>query len=129
MKTVRVSKERLKEVLIGNREIHQADFDLAWDAYHEKVVANVEALLGNARRARRGEPLRLFVDLEAPQNHVDDYDRAIEMLEWTDDEFVELTEQEFQQYVQDDWTWKRAFSVSNKFYTGSESPTSNGAYN
>jgi hypothetical protein len=124
MRKITVSKQQLVETLTKNRETHQADFDLAYEGFREKAEANVEALLGRIKNAEHGQPVQLWINLEPPVNHITDYDRALQMCEWELGDEMELTEQEFQQLVQDNWSWKDAFSTSNKLYTGSASPSS-----
>ena len=124
MKEIKVNKDKLIEALSANRETHQADFDLAYEGFREKAMENVEALLNRIKNAEHGTPVQLWVQLEPPVNHVEDYDRALQMCSWEIDDELILTEREFQELVQDDWSWKSQFSVSNKLYTGSASPSS-----
>lgn len=123
MKNVKVKKEQLRATLLKNRDTHVADFEIAWDAFRGKAERNLQRLLDKLRDAPRGAAVELYVGLEPPQNHVGDYTRAIEMLDWEVGEEVTLTEQEFQQFVQDDWSWKQQFSMTNIKYTGSASPS------
>lgn len=61
--------------------------------------------------------------LKHPTNHLDDYSRVIEMLEFSVADKVRLTAQHFSAYVRNDWDWKGEFAISNlgyvKAYTGS----------
>lgn len=126
MRTVTVKKARLLETLKANREIHAADFEITWDAFRERAKQRVDELLGQVHRARRGEHFDLSLGLVPPQDHSEDYDRAIEMVDWEVGDEVVLQEHEFQQYVQDEWGWKAQTALSNQTYTGSESPSSLG---
>jgi hypothetical protein len=38
------------------------------------------------------------------------------MMEWSEDQTVELTQQQFKQYVTDDWGWKDSWVASNTAY-------------
>jgi hypothetical protein len=124
MNHVIVKKERLLETLKANRETHRADFDLAWDGFREKAIANATALVDSLKSACRGDAIELYLNLETPIDHTADYDRAIEMIDWEVGDEVQLTQNEFSQFVQDDWSWKRQFAMSNTTYTGSASPSS-----
>jgi hypothetical protein len=126
MQKVRVEKAKLRETLLANRETHVRDFEIAWDKYKERVIENVQTLLDAAKDARRGQAIQLNVNMQAPQNHADDYDRALEMLEWELDNEVSLEQHEFAELVQDDWGWKTQVLMSNKLYTGSASPSKAG---
>lgn len=56
-------------------------------------------------------------NLEAVENHTEDYDLILDMLEDTDDNFVELTQQEYKQYVKDQWNWRAGFKAANSVYS------------
>lgn len=123
MNNVTVKKDQLRATLVENLDTHIKDFEIAWEAYHKAVLSNVESLLKRAKKAKAGQPVDLYLDLETPKNHSDDYERAIEMLDWEQADTVDLTESEFRQLVQDKWSWKGQFEMSNSFYTGSISPS------
>lgn len=124
MNAITVEVDRLKEKLTENMATHEADFDIAWDAYAKAVVKNVEEILRSAHDMKKGQAINLYVNLTTPVNHKDDYARALEMLDWHQEEEITITEQEFMEFVQDDWDWKHQFTASNSFYTGSASPSS-----
>lgn len=126
MKTVEVSKVELVKKLQANLQTHKADFDIAWDKFREQAAHNFEQRLHQIKEAPKGAQLDLWVNLVVPEDHSDDYVRALEMLEWEVNDTVELQEHEFKQYVQDDWGWKNAFLSTNQLYTGSASPSSIG---
>lgn len=112
--------------LEANRKTHNADFDIAFTRFSERVQSNLEARLKSLRSGSVVTQEMLYINLTMPVNYDADYKRAIEMLDWEVGGEVELTEQEFKQYVQDDWGWKEAVAMSNKLYTGSASPSSSG---
>jgi len=123
MQTVEVTKTQLKKTLEENLETHQKDFEIAWTAFREKAIENFEERLRAIKSARKGEQINLHVGLTVPEDHSEDYVRALEMLKWEVGDTVKLEEHEFQQLVQDDWGWSRSFKFSNMSYTGSESPS------
>ncbi len=124
MKTVKVNKQDLKDILGKNMITHVEDYDLAWEGYRQAVISNAENLLARAKNVNKNNPVQLYIGLEMPENHEEDYVRAIEMCDWEVSEEVELSEGEFRQYVQDKWSWKNVFETSNMLYTGSASPSS-----
>lgn len=124
MKTVKVKKDTLVNTLKDNMVTHVADYELAWEAYHKAVIANATNLLERAKNVKKGRPVQLYINLEMPVNHEDDYVRTIEMCEWEVADEVDLSEAEFRQFVQDEWSWKGQFTASNVQYTGSASPSS-----
>lgn len=54
--------------------------------------------------------------LTYPENHLDDYDRVISMLEFSVADKVELTVTDFNAYVRNRWEWHRSFAGSNQAY-------------
>lgn len=122
MEVVVVKKNRLLETLKENKATHEEDFELAWKGFKEKAIHNFEERLKQLKSLKKGQEINLFVNLDMPQNHADDYQRAIEMLDWEVGDEVELQQREFQQYVQDQWGWTGAVTLSNQMYTGSASP-------
>jgi len=124
MDEVKVEVGRLKGALEKNLETHEADFDIAWDAYAEALKENLDQILKAAKTMRKGEKINVYVNLTPPENHKEDYKRAIEMLDWHKEDEITITEQEFTCLVQDDWGWKGQFTTLNSFYTGSASPSS-----
>lgn len=124
MKTVTVKKDTLLNTLKNNMATHVDDYELAWEGYRKAVISNAEALLNKAKGVKKNEPVLLYINLEMPENHKDDYVRTIEMCEWEVSDEVELSETEFRQFVQDNWSWKGKFQTDNMAYTGSASPSS-----
>lgn len=61
------------------------------------------------------EPISFTLD--APRTHENEYEQAIQMLEWEKRPNIELTAGEFRNFVMDEWDWKQKFLVDNQFYT------------
>ena len=55
--------------------------------------------------------------LPKPRTYAKEYETAIAMLEWTVDDVIELDSSQFQNFVLDDWSWKKQFSDSNTLYS------------
>ena len=114
MDTVTVTKADLLAKIRANREAHQAIFEEAKAGYKELAKA---ALKKHLRDVERGEMQVISIMMPAPVNQTKDYDRIITMLEMEVKGEVELDEQQFSQYVMDDWRWKQAFLTSNAGYS------------
>jgi len=67
------------------------------------VIAELEEMLVDARES---DEFRLHINLPRPEDHTKDYDRVIGMLNVSEDDLVVITSREFQQYYEDEWTWK-----------------------
>lgn len=58
----------------------------------------------------------LSISESAPCCYLRSYDRAITMLEMSSDTIIEVTEEDFRNYVMDEWNWKDSFTISNRGY-------------
>lgn len=102
--------EKLKE----NREKHKTTYEEA-DANYRQVV--VDALRARADDIEGGGKIVLYFDLPKPEDHTEDYDEAISMLEWAQGETVELSQAEFRMYVLDKWRWEQSFAANTMSYS------------
>lgn len=114
MKTVRVGRDELLGKLRENRSAHRDLFLEAQKGYRVAVISELDQMLAEARA---GSPIRRGIALPEPQDHTDDYDTVISMLEMSVDSDVELSHSEFSQYVRDDWSWKAMAMHVNSSYT------------
>lgn len=104
----------LLSILGKNRDDHRAIFDEAVEGYKQKAT---ELLEDHIDRIRKGDLTAVYVNLPRPEDHTQDYNRVIKMLELSTDSTIELDEHDFAQYVMDDWAWKRQFLISNTHYS------------
>ena len=108
------STATIKEILKNNREEHRTIFLEAQEGYRKAVIAAFEERLADARKGKR---VNTYINLVEPVDQTKEYDRAIRMLELTKDTEIELTEQQFANYVMDQWQWSRQFTTSNSLYS------------
>jgi len=87
MKTVRLKRDQLLEILRENRKNHRDGFLEALEGYREQAIAELEKMLEEAKDKKR---IRRTVTLAEPMDQTKDYDRVIKMLEMSIDEEVEL---------------------------------------
>lgn len=118
MDEITVRKDELLKVLKKNRGDHRDAFEKALDGWFETAKAEIERLRDEAKK---GKLKQVHLVLPRPEDHTVDYDRAIQMLEMDIEETVVLRVDEFAQYVQDDWGWKRSWTVSNSGYMAASS--------
>lgn len=114
MEEVVVKKDKLLKALHDNRAQHRSEFEKALDGYKAR---SVELLEQHIERIKKNKVERIFVQLPVPEDHTDDYDRAIATLEWTVFDEVELSIREFDMYVRDNWAWKNEFTTSIAMYS------------
>ena len=114
MNSIKVGKSELLTVLRENREKHRTIFLEATEGYKTAAIAELDSMLADAKA---GKKIRRSMSLIEPSDQTCDYDRAIRMMEMSQDEIIELEEHDFAQYVLDDWAWKRQFLHSNAVYS------------
>lgn len=109
-----INKTKLLEILRANKAKHVEVFEEAiqgWRRHALELLAEKEKLIRSGRL-----PKALTLALPAPENHSRDYDRIIGMLELHQGDTFALPEQEYSWYVDDNWDWKRRWTVSNSGY-------------
>lgn len=112
---VTVRKDELLASIRKNREGHRAEFEKAQLGYRAAIIAELDSMLDDARKGRR---IRRSIELVEPQDHTKDYDRVIRMLEMSTATDIVITEQQFSQFVLDEWGWMNAFKGSTARYMG-----------
>lgn len=110
---VTVSRDELLEVLRRNRASHREAFSKAQALYRERAIAELDRALADARA---GNGIRLSVSLPVPEDHTDDYDREIRMLEMSVHERVTLASHLFDQVVMDRWRWSASWESNTMSY-------------
>lgn len=114
---ITVKKDVLLEQLRHNREEHVEQYRLAMAAYKDKVT---EALTQRLEAVQEGRDIpprhELWRALPEPEDHRDDYDTVISMLEWDVSEEFELEEHQFRQYVENSWDWQVSFAANTMSY-------------
>ena len=113
MRVIKVTKAALLKKLTENRASHETEYRTALEGYRETALEKLEELLAKVRGGQTVEP---YLGFQAPESHLEDYDRAIEMLKWHTDDQIEMTMEQFAEYVQDNWDWKSRWSLSNSNY-------------
>lgn len=111
-RSIKVNKNRLIEQIKENKLKHIESYNKAVIAYKEEALRQINSL---KIKAENGE-LRLSLNLVSPVNNADDYDKIIQMFEWEVEDIVELEQQEFIQYVQDETDFAINAKVLNSSY-------------
>jgi hypothetical protein len=111
--TITVAKPELLKVLKANRDQHRELYEEAWAGYCKAARAELEESL---KRIKAGKPIPRYLVAVAPEDHTNDYEDVIAMLEMAINDEIELTQAQFKQYVQDDWGWKEQWVTSNTQY-------------
>lgn len=114
MDQVRVHKDELTEIVKENREKHRELFEQAVEGYRKRAE---EILVEHIERIQAGKVEQVRVSLPAPEDHTEDYDRVLRMLDMSIDDEISLEAHDFQRYVMDDWSWKREWLAATAVYT------------
>jgi len=114
MKTI-ITKEFFLEKLKANRKQHTEIFEEAFENYTKLALELLNIALEHAQDGN--VDLLALNQLQKPVNHLKDYDRAISMVENSQDGEFDLEENEYDQYIMDNWGWRRSFLVSNSTYS------------
>lgn len=114
MQSVKVSTLDLVNELLKNRDAHVKAHKVAIAGWWKQTAA---ALRAAAKKIEAGRVIYPAHGISAaPESHEDDYDRAIKMCQMSVEEQVELTQQEFTQYVLDEWNWSAGFTTQTQMY-------------
>jgi len=114
MEEVVVKKDQLKATLETNKATHRAEFEKALEGYRNR---SIELLEEHIERIKNNKVEQVYVMLPMPEDHTDDYDKALLTLEWTVFDEVVLSIREFDCYVRDNWAWKQEFAATNALYS------------
>lgn len=117
MKTVRIEKTKLVEILTANATTHRQEWDVAIAAWQKAQGAKLEAAYRDLESAP-GSFKFLEYHLSRPEDHSDDYARALKKLSLSADDVIELDAGEYQTYVEDEWSWQRAHKHLVGTYAG-----------
>lgn len=113
MNIVRVKREQLLEKVKENRANHASLFTRAAIGFRARAIEELDDML---RQTKAGDPVRLFVGLTPPEDHTNEYDRAIDMLAMSQDDIIEMDRATFGQLVRNEWQWFGNATVVNSTY-------------
>jgi len=112
-RTIKVEKDKLIFQILENKKQHIKEYNDAVVAYKEEAL---KQLTVQTSRAREGS-LDIQLDLVTPVNNADNYDKIVEMFQWEVETVVELSQNEFNEYVQDETEFAVAAKFSNTYYS------------
>lgn len=117
-KSVNVEKVALLEKLKANLQTHKQDYKEAVEGYKIKVENDFIVALRRvqATSAEALVGINMSMNCTPPNNHEDDYNEIIMMLEMSVDEIINLDSHSFKQYVMNEWAWSRSFTATASMY-------------
>ena len=120
---VNVPIETLARILETNLIKHALAYTEAIAGYRKATVVKLQKIL--TAIADGGEiPSNISPPTDRPESHVDDYKKVIGLLKLSAWECFELDEEEYDQYINDNWHWRNTFSSSCSSYASSSSLSS-----
>lgn len=117
MKNITVSKADLITKITSNRAKHAQEYTEAHAGWRTAVL---EALAKAQTTFADTEDTSCLYDayrLAKPEDHTDDYDRVLGMLDWDESDRVVLSDSDFARFIQDDWEWSHGFRAQSSAYT------------
>ncbi len=108
-------KAVILDALRKNKYEHIEIVKEAQVGYRRKLEELLKEKLHDLQEGREVTP---HLNLALPAHHVDEFNNAIEMLEMSVDEKIELEESQFKCYIRNEWHWDRQFLVANSSYSG-----------
>lgn len=116
MKSVKMNKAELLDIVRANKEKHIKDFDEAVQDYIKLVVSIAEdnMVIADTKALEQYNKLKLFP--VKPISYEDSYTRAIRMLELSIEKEIEIDATTFNQLVLDEWQWKQSFTTTVASY-------------
>lgn len=113
-RNITVSKADLIKRIKENKATHEKAYAKAVVAYKKQALTQLSELTKKAK----GGDLKLHLNLTTPINNVEHYDKLIRMFEWEKADDVVLSQQEFNEYIEDDTEVARHAFLSNSMYLG-----------
>lgn len=109
---ITVSKANLISKIKEHKENHQSEYVKAVEAYRNEAKKQLD----NQLKALKNGSLAIRVNLVAPSNKSDEYDKIISMFEWEENDSVTLSQNEFNEYVLDETSFAREAKMMNSSY-------------
>ena len=114
IREIRVDKQQLIDQIRANKENHIDEYDKAVEAYRKEAERQLKSQL----KALQNGSLSVKVNLVAPSNKTEEYDKLISMFEWEKADEVVLSQGEFNEYVLDETSFAREAKMLNSTYLG-----------
>jgi len=115
MHYVRIKRNELLDTVIKNREIHSKEYTKALD---DRLLVIEETLRSLHYDLVNHVDIPESVDFPLPQSFLSEYDKIIKMIEMEVREEIEITHDQFKQWVMDDWQWTSMFKSLTSTYSG-----------
>lgn len=113
LSVVTVNKFELLNALNDNLAKHEAELS---EAKADFQVALKKRLASMLKDVKAGKEINLNVGISPPPDNRKSYQRVIHMLGMSVAEQIQITEQQYANYVLDEWNWKGQFHAVTSAY-------------
>jgi len=117
MNEIKVNKQELIATIKDNLKKHKVDYEEALILRREKIknIFKEEIKKIDGDKSYQTNVEFIYSELK-PKNNTKSYEKALQKLEMSVDEFIELSDEDFNELVLDEWHWKREFLTSSLRY-------------
>lgn len=109
-----VRKDMLLEKLKNNLEKHRQHFQQALEGWRKETIESINA--AHKEISSTGKLRNISIISQPPSDMSQYYEQAIMMLEWDQNDKLELDQMQFQCFVQDQWDWSNNWTNTNSKY-------------
>ena len=113
-RTMKVVKADLIKKIVENKEAHIKAYAKAEIAYKKEALKQLAEL---TEKVNNGD-MSIRLNLTTPVDNRKNYDKIIDMFEWDVNDEVELSQDEFNEYILDETEAARHAMLSNSMYLG-----------
>jgi len=114
-RVININKADLIAKIKENKQAHIKDYTEAVEAF--KIQANNQ-IEKAGKHLESGELNEIKLNLKVPVNKESEYDKLVIMFEWEQKDIVELSQQEFNEYILDESDFAVAARLQNSTYKG-----------
>jgi len=97
-----MDRTKLLDIVQKNKIRHEEMCKEAIEGFKTRAL---KALTDVTAKLEAGDVCDVNIHMPCPEDHTQDYARAIAMLEMTEQDIIELDEGDFAKLVQDEWDW------------------------
>jgi len=112
---IKVNRKDLLAKLRENHVEHKKTFEIALEGYFKLASRTLKEKLSYIRKGK-GKMVSLNINMPFPTDMTSVYETAIQMLEWSNENEIELEASEFRKLVEDEWDWKEQWVNSIASY-------------
>ncbi len=110
---ITANKADLIKTVTENRDAHREVFEKALEVYRRRWIELLEAKIESAKR---GDKISQTFRIPVPEDHTDDFDNVLTMLEWHTGDEVTLDEYQVATWIRNEWGWQHSFAANTQSY-------------